>query len=76
MLHAREPRLVARRHAGHEPRAEHLLHFGEAAEAERVGKADDRRGRNARARRDLGHGAERDLGWMIEHEFGDLLQSA
>ena len=76
VLHAREPRLVARRHAGHEPRTEHLLHLGETAEAERMGEADDRRGWNARARRDLRDGAERDLGRMIEHEFGDLLQSA
>ena len=48
VLHAREARLVARRNAGHEPRAEHLLHLGETAEAERVREADDRRGLHAR----------------------------
>ena len=76
VLHARQPRLVARRHAGHEPRAKHLLHLGEAAKAQRMREADDRRGRHARALRDLGDGAERDLGRVVEHEFGDLLQAA
>ena len=76
VLHAREPRLVARRHAGHEARTEHLLHLGEAAKAQRMRKADDGRRRHAGALRDFRDRAERDIGRVIEHEFGDLLQAA
>ena len=75
-LHARQPRLVARRDAGDEARTEHLLHLGEAAEAERMGETDDGRRRHAGALRDLRDRAERDVGRMIEHELGDLLQAA
>ena len=76
VLHPREAGLVAWSDARDEARAKHLLHLGEAAKAQRVGEADDRRGRNARALRDLGDRAQRNVGRVIEHEFGDLLQAA
>jgi len=76
VLHARQPRLVAWRHTGHEARAEHLLHLGEAVEADRMRKADDRRRRHAGALGDLGDGAKSDVGRMIQHVLRDLLQTA
>ena len=67
--------LVARRDAGHEPRAEHLLHLGEAAVAQRAREADDGGGLHAGALRHLGHRAERHVGRVVERELGDLLQA-
>ena len=67
--------LVARRHAGNEPRAEHLLHLGEAAIAHGAREADDGGGLHTRALRHLGHRAERHVGRVVERELGDLLQA-
>ena len=66
--------LVARRDAGHEPRAEHLLHLGEAAIAERAGEPHDGRGLHLGPLRHLRDGAERHVGRMVERELGDHLQ--
>ena len=67
--------LVARRDAGHEARAEHLLHLGEAAVAERAREADDGGGLHLGALRHLGDRAERHLGRVVERELGDHLQA-
>jgi len=47
-------------------RAKHVLQVGEALEAERAGKAHERRGRHVGARRDARHRAEGDLVGIVE----------
>ncbi len=62
---------VARRYAGHEPRAEHLLHFREPAIAQRAREPHDGRGLHLRALRHLRDRAERHVGRVVQRELGD-----
>ena len=63
--------LVARRYAGHEPRAEDLLHLGEAAVAQRAREAHDGRGLHLGPLRHFRDRAERHVGRMVQRELGD-----
>ena len=67
--------LVARRDAGHEARAEHLLHLGEAAVAQRAREAHDGGGLHLGPLRHLRDRAERHVGRVVERELGDHLQA-
>ena len=56
-------------------RAEDALQFREAAKADRLGEADQRRGLHLGARGDAGGGAQRHLLRVFQREGGDLLQT-
>jgi hypothetical protein len=72
---ARDALLVGGRNARNEARAEHLLDLAEAAIAQRIGEAHDRRGLHLGPACHLGDRAEGHLGRVLERELGDHLQA-